>query len=133
MSIKPTKLEIARDLLKETIVEKNRKTQSLIYKAQERINYKTIKSRLNLPATANSAVDGYGILNKTFLNNPKTEFQIAGVAKAGHPFKKKILPHQAIEIYTGAIMPEGVDTIVMHEKCKRLNNKVIINDKIKQN
>ena len=30
-------------------------------------------------------------------------------------------------------MPEGVDTIVMHEKCKRLNNKVIINDKIKQN
>ena len=57
MSITPTKLEIARDLLKESIVKKNKKTQSLIHKAQERINYRTIKSRLNLPATANSAVD----------------------------------------------------------------------------
>ena len=133
MSITPTKLEIARDLLKESIVEKDKKTQLIIHKAQERINYKTIKSRLNLPTTANSAVDGYGILHQTFLNNPETEFEIAGIAKAGHPYKKKILSHQAIEIYTGAIMPEGVDTIVMHEKCKRLNNKVIINDKIKQN
>ena len=133
MSITPTKLEIARDLLKDSILEKDKKTQSLIHKAQERINYKTIKSRLNLPATANSAVDGYGILHQTILRDPETKFEIAGIAKAGHPYKKKILPHQAIEIYTGAIMPEGVDTIVMHEKCKRSNNKVIINDKVKQN
>ena len=116
MSITPTKLEIARDLLKDSILEKDEKIQSLIHKAQERINYKTIKSRLNLPATANSAVDGYGILHKTFVNNPKTEFQIAGVAKAGHPFKNKILPHQAIEIYTGAIMPQVLDPVLMHEK-----------------
>ena len=27
-------------------------------------------------------------------------------------------------------MPEGVDTIVMHEKCKRSNNRVIINEKV---
>ena len=133
MSITPTKLEIARDLLKKSIVEKDKKTQSLIHKAQERINYKTIKSRLNLPTTGNSAVDGYGILHQTFLSNPETEFEIAGIAKAGHPYKKKILPHQAIEIYTGAIMPEGVDTIVMHEKCKRSNNRVIINEKVIQN
>ena len=95
MSIKPTKLEIARDLLKESIFEKNKKTQSLIHKAQERISYITIKSRLNLPATANSAVDGYGILYQTFLNNPETEFEIAGIAKAGHPYKKKILSQLA--------------------------------------
>ena len=45
MSITPTKLEIARDLLKESIVEKDKKTQSIIHKAKERINYRTIKSR----------------------------------------------------------------------------------------
>ena len=99
MSITPTKLEIARDLLKDSILKKDKKIQSLIHKAQERINYKTIKSRLNLPSTANSAVDGYGILHHTYINNPKTEFEVIGVAKAGHPFKKNILPHQAIEIY----------------------------------
>ena len=92
MTITPTKLEIARDLLKDSIIEKDEKIQTLIHKAQERINYKTIKSRINLPSTANSAVDGYGILHQTFLSNPETEFVIAGIAKAGHPYKKKILP-----------------------------------------
>ena len=133
MSVTPLKLEIAKDLLIKSVVEKDKKTQIHIYKAEERINFKTIKSRLNLPATANSAVDGYGILHRTYLNNPKTKFEIVGVSRAGHPFNKKILPHQAIEIYTGAILPEGVDTIIMHEKCKRFDDKVIVNELVKQN
>ena len=133
MSVTPLKLEIAKDLLIKSVVEKDKKTRIHIYKAEERINFKTIKSRLNLPATANSAVDGYGILHRTYLNNPKTKFEIVGVSRAGHPFNKKILPHQAIEIYTGAILPEGVDTIIMHEKCKRFDDKVIVNELVKQN
>ena len=133
MSITPLKLEIAKDLLIKSVVEKDKKTRIHIYKAEERINFKTIKSRLNLPATANSAVDGYGILHRTYLNNPKTKFEVVGVSRAGHPFNKKILPHQAIEIYTGAILPEGVDTIIMHEKCKRFDDKVIVNELVKQN
>ena len=133
MSVTPIKLEIAKDLLIKSIVEKDKKTLIRIYKAEERINFRTIKSKFNLPATANSAVDGYGILHRTFLNNPKTKFEVVGVSRAGHPFNKKILPHQAIEIYTGAILPEGVDTIVMHEKCKRFDDNVIVNEKVKQN
>ena len=133
MSVTPLKLEIAKDLLIKSVVEKYKKTRIHIYKAEERINFKTIKSRLNLPATANSAVDGYGILHRTYLNNPKTKFEIVGVSRAGHPFNKKILPHQAIEIYTGAILPEGVDTIIMHEKCERFDDKVIVNELVKQN
>jgi Molybdopterin biosynthesis enzyme len=87
---------------------------------------------LNLPSTANSAVDGYGILSTTYFNNPNTEFIVIGIAKAGHPYKKKVSPGQAVEIYTGAIMPKGIDTIVMHEKCERLENKVKIKEHIKK-
>ena len=133
MSVTPLKLEIAKDLLIKSVVEKDKKTKIHIYKSKERINFRTIKSKLNLPATANSAVDGYGILHRTYLNNPKTKFEIVGVSRAGHPFNKKILPHQAIEIYTGAILPEGIDTIIMQEKCKRFDDKVIINEQVKQN
>ena len=71
MSVTPIKLEIAKDLLIKSIIEKDKKTLLSIYKAEERINFRTIKSKFNLPATANSAVDGYGILHRTFLNNPK--------------------------------------------------------------
>ena len=79
MSVTPLKLEIAKDLLIKSVVEKDKKTRIHIYKAEERINFKTIKSRLNLPATANSAVDGYGILHRTYLTNPKTKFEDNGL------------------------------------------------------
>ena len=133
MLIKPTKLEHARvELLKSINLKKN-VIEVPLQKALERISYKKIDSKLNLPSTANSAVDGYGISSATYFNNPKTEFIVIGIAKAGHPFTKKILPGQAIEIYTGAIMPKGIDTIVMHEKCERINHKVKIKEHIKTN
>ena len=112
MFIKPTKLEHARVELLKSIKLKKNVIEVPLQKASERISYKKINSKLNLPSTANSAVDGYGIASATYFANPKTEFSVIGVAKAGHPFKKKILSSQAIEIYTGAIMPLGVDAIV---------------------
>ena len=133
MLIKPTKLEHARVELLKSIKLKKNVIEVPLQKALERISYKKIDSKLNLPSTANSAVDGYGISSATYFNNPKTEFIVIGIAKAGHPFTKKILPGQAIEIYTGAIMPNGIDTIVMHEKCERINHKVKIKEHIKTN
>ena len=133
MLIKPTKLEHARvELLKSISLKKNA-IEVPLENASERISNKKIDSKLNLPSTANSAVDGYGISSATFFDNPNTVFKVIGVAKAGHPFKEKVLPGQAIEIYTGAIMPNGIDTIIMHEKCERLDKKVKIKEHIKKN
>ena len=133
MLIKPTKLEHARvELLKSISLKKNA-VEVPLEKASERISNKKIDSKLNLPSTANSAVDGYGISSATYFDNPNTVFEVIGVAKAGHPFKEQVLPGQAIEIYTGAIMPNGIDTIIMHEKCERLDKKVKIKEHIKKN
>lgn len=132
MLIKPTKLEIAKAQLLKSISLNTNNIEIPLEKASERINYKKIDSKLNLPSTANSAVDGYGISSSTYFDNPNTEFTVIGVAKAGHPFKEKVLPGQAIEIYTGAIMPQGIDTIVMHEKCERAKKTVRIKERIKK-
>ena len=133
MFIKPTKLEHARVELLKSIKLKKNVIEVPLQKATERISYIKINSKLNLPSTTNSAVDGYGIASATYFANPKTEISVIGVAKAGHPFTKKILTGQAVEIYTGAIMPKGIDTIVMHEKCERINHKVKIKEHIKTN
>jgi len=37
---------------------------------------------------------------------------------------------EAVEIYTGAIIPQGIDAVIMHEKCNRIGNKVIIKEKV---
>ena len=133
MSDELTTIEIARKKLLDSINILKGKTKVTLQKSLMRINCNLIQSELNLPSTNNSAVDGYGISSKTYFDNPKTKFKVIGVAKAGHPFDKEVGLGETIEIYTGAVMPRGIDTIIMHEKCNRVGDEVIIRDIIKKN
>ena len=132
MVYKLTKLNTAINRILKNIQPLNKKTKLLLDEANERFNYNTLKSNLNLPETLNSAVDGYGISYKSFLKNPKTKFHIVASAKAGNPYPKKIMAQEAIEIYTGSILPKGVDTVVMFENCERTGSNLLIKQKIKR-
>ena len=124
MGIKPIQLEIAKKTLLNDIVPKTNNENIILDQSIIRISSDTITSNINLPSTANSAVDGYGFLAKTLHENINVEFEVVGIAKAGHPLNKVLKNNQAVEIYTGAKMPEGIDTIAMHENCIRTENKV---------
>ena len=56
MFIKPTKLEHARVELLKSIKLKKNVIEVPLQKASERISYKKINSKLNLPSTANSCL-----------------------------------------------------------------------------
>ena len=86
-----------------------------------------IHSTIDLPRSLNAAVDGYGVLAKTHTDKPSTVFRVVGVARAGHPYEGVIGAGEAIEIYTGAVMPIGPDSVAMHEYCQRDGDKVVIN------
>ena len=133
MFIKPTKLEDARNKLIETISLKNEKTKVPIVNSLDRVSFSTIKSKINLPSTTNSAVDGYGVLHSTIVSNPKLKLTVVGIAKAGHPYNKTIRPNETIEIYTGAVTPKGIDTVIMHENCQRIGNQVTIKGNVTKN
>ena len=126
MGMKPIQLEVAKKTLLNDIVPKTNNEKIILDQSINRISSDTITSNINLPLTANSAVDGYGFLAKTFHENNNLEFEVVGIAKAGHPLNKVLKNNQAVEIYTGAKMPEGIDTIAMHENCIRTENKVKI-------
>jgi len=128
-----TNIEIARQKLLDSIKVNKGKKEVCLTKSFMRISYSLVESDFDLPSTANSAVDGYGISSQTLFDKPKTKFRIIGIAKAGHPFNKVVGVGEAIEIYTGAVMPQGVDTVIMHEKCERFGNEVIIKDVVKKN
>ena len=127
-----TKLNTAINRILKNIQPLNKKTKILLDEANQRINYNTLKSNLSLPDTLTSAVDGYGISYKSFLKNSKTKFHVVALAKAGNPYPKKIMAQEAIEIYTGSILPKGVDTVVMFENCERKGSKLLIKQKIKR-
>jgi len=127
MEVILTKIDKARELLSKSINFKIEDTEKLSVKdSLDRVSSKTIRSKFNLPQTKNSAVDGFAISFKDILNNKKQRFDIIGMAKAGHPFLNKISKNQTVEIYTGAIMPKGLDCVVMHENTERIDNHILI-------
>ncbi len=68
------------------------------------------------PPGANSAVDGYGFAHASLpADGPAALPLVDGRAAAGAPWPGAVPPGHAIRILTGALLPEGVDTVVMQE------------------
>jgi molybdopterin molybdotransferase len=68
-----------------------------------------------IPAHDNAAVDGYAFAHKAYDLANGTRFRVVGQAAAGHPFGGSLSPDSAVRIFTGAVMPHGLDTVAMQE------------------
>ena len=124
-------IDVARDMLADRITPLNCDEKVLLYASLGRFAAKDITSAIDLPRTHNAAVDGYGVSAKILSDDPSKAFKIVGAARAGHPFMGEIGDDEAIEIYTGAIMPDGPDCVAMHEDCDRKGQFVVIQKALK--
>jgi molybdopterin molybdotransferase len=68
-----------------------------------------------IPAHDNAAVDGYAFAYKAYDQSNGTRFRVVGQAAAGHPFSGTPSSDSAVRIFTGAVMPQGLDTVAMQE------------------
>lgn len=85
-----------------------------------------IYASFDIPAFNQSAMDGYAFRFEDLENSGK--LQIAGEVQAGVEKSFADLSNKAIRIFTGAPVPEGVDTIVMQEKVTVTGNEISILD-----
>ncbi len=81
-----------------------------------RVNYDNVVSPINVPAHANSAMDGYAIAINSLPSEGITELEEIGTAYAGIAFDGICGDGQCIRIMTGAVIPRGADTVVMQEQ-----------------
>jgi molybdopterin molybdotransferase len=82
-----------------------------IQNALGRVLAEDIVPRINVPAHDNSAMDGYAV-RFSDLEHPLKEI---GSALAGKPFHGKLGAGECVRIMTGAVMPQGADTVVIQE------------------
>jgi molybdopterin molybdotransferase len=68
-----------------------------------------------IPAHDNAAVDGYAFAHKAYDQANGARFRAVGQAAAGHPFSDPLSPDITVRIFTGAVMPHGLDTVAMQE------------------
>ncbi len=102
-----------------------------IEKAKARTLAQTVIASFNVPRLNNAAVDGYGLNANDLPSKGTASLNVIGSAYAGTPYSKKISAGQCVRIMTGAIIPEGVDTVIMQEHVELKTNTVFIDDRHK--
>jgi len=81
-----------------------------------------VTSGMNVPGHNNSAMDGFA-----FRHAEATQpLKIVGTAFAGNPFSGELPAGACVKIMTGAVIPPGVDTVVMQEHTATENGKVAL-------
>jgi molybdopterin molybdotransferase len=83
--------------------------------ASGRFLAEAIVSPRPIPAHDNAAVDGYAFAYSSYDRARGARLRIVGEASAGHPFSQPIL-ESAVRIFTGAVMPQSLDTVAMQEE-----------------
>jgi molybdopterin molybdotransferase len=66
------------------------------------------------PPQAMSAMDGYAV-RAADASRPGARLRVVGEVAAGRPFEGKVGPGETIRIFTGGVLPEGADAIVIQE------------------
>ena len=85
-----------------------------------------ITALIDVPPHDNSAVDGYAVFFDDLEPEAETILPVTGRAAAGHPLDRPARRGEAVRIFTGALMPEGLDTIMMQEDCRPEGERVAI-------
>jgi molybdopterin molybdotransferase len=75
-----------------------------------------VASPRDVPAFANSAVDGYAFAADGDPGRPRRLPLHPGRSAAGHPFQGILPAGAALRVLTGGRMPEGADTVALQEE-----------------
>ena len=87
--------------------------------ADGRILAEDLVSPIAVPAHDNSAMDGYALRGSDLQGDAKTCLRVhPGTVMAGAPHGGSVAAGACIRIMTGAVMPEGLDTVVPIELCR---------------
>ena len=80
-----------------------------------RVLAQDVFANVSSPPEKNSAMDGYAFSSKDIINGNDFALTLVGTAWAGRPYTDKIESGQCVRIYTGAVLPDAFDSVIMQE------------------
>ena len=110
-------------------------TETLPIRASlSRVLAENIISPSNVPAHDNSAMDGIAFrYDDAQENNLSLPLKLIGTAFAGRPFAQKIGAGECVKVMTGAVIPQGADTVEMQERVTWAGETATLQQMPKQN
>jgi molybdenum cofactor synthesis domain-containing protein len=96
--------------------------EAVLLEAYNRVLSENVVSKLDIPPFSRSTVDGYAVKAADTIgadeDQPAT-LKVSGVVNIGEQPKVALAKGEAVEIVTGAPIPEGADAVVMVEDTER--------------
>lgn len=91
-----------------------------------RVLSEDVYSPVHLPPFDQSAMDGYALVASDLASG--TPVRIAGESSAGNPYTGQVKPGTCVRIFTGAVVPEGADTVVVVENTSEENGILLVRE-----
>ena len=86
----------------------------------------SIQAPINLPTFSLSSMDGYALCL-----HDSNSYIIKGEIKAGEASNPPLLPGECVRIFTGAVVPNAANAVIMQEKTIRENKVLTIQTPVK--
>jgi len=75
-----------------------------------------VHSPINIPHERNAAMDGYAFCSDACTPKQPFTLELVGASWAGRPFAGQLQAGQCVRIFTGAVVPEQADSVIMQEQ-----------------
>ncbi|WP_108516110.1 gephyrin-like molybdotransferase Glp [Bradyrhizobium algeriense] len=82
--------------------------------AHHRILARDVAARRTQPPQAMSAMDGYAVRAED-AGDLSVRLKVIGEVAAGRPFERKVGRGEAVRIFTGGVIPDGADAVIIQE------------------
>jgi molybdopterin molybdotransferase len=96
-----------------------------LVEAHGRVLASNLAARRTQPPDAVSAMDGYAVLASDLAKAPAT-LNVVGEVAAGKPLDHVLKAGEAARIFTGGVVPQGADAVVVQEQSARDGNRVTL-------
>ena len=94
--------------------------------AWNRVTAAPVLARLTQPPRDVSAMDGYAV--RAADASLGASLRVVGSAPAGHPWDGTLGAGEALRLFTGSVLPDGADSVVIQEDTARTGDQVTITE-----
>src|SRR5947199_1781686 len=95
--------------------------------AHRRVLARDIAALRTQPPQAMSAMDGYAV-RAADASQVATRLKVIGEVAAGRPFEMALRAGEAVRIFTGGVIPQGADAVVIQEDTVRDGDSISLTE-----
>lgn len=124
----PDALPVARvrEVIERVVVPVEAVERLAIRSALGRVLAEDLVSPVDVPAHDNAAMDGYALRAADLSRDGPTVLALTGTALAGRPYAGRAAAGEAVRVTTGALMPAGLDTVVIQEDVRVEGARIVV-------